>query len=169
VILRAGWVIVVSLPTSDGTAATSQAGCLLVLDNTGNVVETIADTLINGLWDMTVLDNDVTAELFLTNGLNGTVAAGGAIVDQGTVIGINLVGSPHARPSVKSMTIIGSGFAERTDPVALVIGPTGVGLGAEGTFLCRRQSPQPDPSDPGCRPADFLGRTPEPPSPMPRI
>lgn len=31
-------------------------------------------------------------------------------------------------PSLESITVIGSGFAERTDPVALVIGPTGVAL-----------------------------------------
>jgi sugar lactone lactonase YvrE len=31
-------------------------------------------------------------------------------------------------------TVIASGFGERTDPVALVIGPTGVGLGFDGTL-----------------------------------
>jgi sugar lactone lactonase YvrE len=31
-------------------------------------------------------------------------------------------------------TIIGSGFEERTDPNALVIGPTGLGLGENGTL-----------------------------------
>jgi hypothetical protein len=53
--LRSGWVVVGSLPTSDGTAATAQAGCLLVLDSNGTVVETITDPQINGPWDMTVL------------------------------------------------------------------------------------------------------------------
>ena len=33
------------------------------------------------------------------------------------------------------MTVIGSGFAERTDPAALVIGPTGVGLSKDGFSL----------------------------------
>jgi sugar lactone lactonase YvrE len=32
-------------------------------------------------------------------------------------------------PMIESMTVIGSGFAEKTDPAALVIGPTGVALG----------------------------------------
>lgn len=64
VALRAGWVIVGSLPTTDGTSATAQAGCLLVLDPSGNVVETIYGTLINGPWDMAVLDhsNGIAAE-----------------------------------------------------------------------------------------------------------
>jgi hypothetical protein len=45
-----------SLPTTDGTAATAQAGCLLVLDNHGNVAETFYGSLINGPWDMTAWD-----------------------------------------------------------------------------------------------------------------
>jgi sugar lactone lactonase YvrE len=36
---------------------------------------------------------------------------------------------------VEAMTVIGSGFAERTDPAALVIGPTGVGLSPDGFSL----------------------------------
>ncbi len=35
-------------------------------------------------------------------------------------------------PEVLSKTVIGSGFSEKTDPNALVIGPTGVGLGHDG-------------------------------------
>jgi len=133
-VLRTGWVIVGSLPTTDGTAATAQAGCLLVLNNQGVVVETIVNALINGPWDMTALDQESTASLFVTNVLNGTVAAGGQVVDQGTVIRIDTTQTTTAMPSVQSMTVIGSGFAERTDPAALVIGPTGVALSAAGTL-----------------------------------
>src|ERR1035441_4532833 len=46
-----------SLPNTDGTSATAQAGCLLVLDPLGNVSETIYGMLINGPWDMAVLDH----------------------------------------------------------------------------------------------------------------
>ena len=60
VVLRAGWVIVGSLPTSDGTAATAQ------------VVETFSGGPINGPWDATVLDEGTIAELFFTNVLNGS-------------------------------------------------------------------------------------------------
>src|SRR6516225_7804666 len=56
VVLRSGWVIVGSLPTSDGMADTAQAGCLIVLDSNGSVVETITDPQINGPWDMNVFD-----------------------------------------------------------------------------------------------------------------
>ena len=37
-------------------------------------------------------------------------------------------------PAVKNITTIGSGFPQRTDPAALVIGPTGVGLSRHGTL-----------------------------------
>jgi sugar lactone lactonase YvrE len=37
-------------------------------------------------------------------------------------------------PSVVSSQVIASQFEERTDPNALVLGPTGLGLGADGTL-----------------------------------
>jgi hypothetical protein len=127
-VLKAGWVIVGSLPTADGTAATAQAGCLLVLSSAGEVVETFYGSLINGPWDMTALDQGSLATLFYSNVLNGTVAAGGNVVNEGTVVRMVLNVSQNAAPSIQSMTVVGSGFPERTDPAALVIGPTGVGL-----------------------------------------
>ncbi len=128
VVLESGWVVVGSLPTTDGTAATAQAGCLIVLDNMGNAVETFSGSLINGPWDMTAFDGRRQAKLFVTNVLNGTVAANGALVNGGTVTRLNLSVAENAMPQLESITVIGSGFAERTDPAALVIGPTGVAL-----------------------------------------
>ncbi len=142
VVLRAGWVIVGSLPTSNGMAATAQAGCLLVLNSSGRVVEVIKGSPINGPWDMTAADFGTFAVLFVTNVLNGTVAASPGVVNKGTVVRINLVigdgdndaDDLNAMPHELTRTVIGSGFGERTDPAALVIGPTGVGLGADGTL-----------------------------------
>jgi sugar lactone lactonase YvrE len=37
-------------------------------------------------------------------------------------------------PRRSSTTIIGDGFAERSDPAALVVGPTGLGLGSDGSL-----------------------------------
>jgi hypothetical protein len=127
-VLRSGWVIVGSLPTTDGTSDTANAGCLIVLDSLGNVTETFSSQSINGPWDMTWLEGNGHAALFVTNVLNGTVAAKGSTVDQGTVIRINLTVSEGHMPSIDSTTVIGDGFSERTDPAALVVGPTGVGL-----------------------------------------
>jgi hypothetical protein len=134
-VLSSGWVIVGSLPTTDGTSATAQAGCLLVLDANGNVWETFYGSLINGPWDMTALDAGSSAQLLVSNVLNGTVAAGGSVVHGGTVVRLSLTIMPKAAPALQSMTVIGSGFPERTDPAALVIGPTGLGLDANADTL----------------------------------
>jgi hypothetical protein len=134
VVLHKGWVIVGSLPTTDGTAGTAQAGCLLVLDRNGKVVETISGPSINGPWDMTARDDEDSAQIYVANVLNGTVAGGGSEVDQGTVVRIDLKVPDKGMPSVRSITTIGSGFPEKTDPAALVIGPTGLALSHNGTL-----------------------------------
>ncbi len=109
--VESGWVIVGSLPTTDGTAATAQAGCLIVLDINGNPVETFFGSLINGPWDMTSVDRETEAWLFVSNVLNGTVAANGSVIHQGTVVRINLGVSEKTMPWIESMTVVGSGFA----------------------------------------------------------
>ena len=136
VVLRSGWVIVGSLPTTDGTSATAKAGCLLVLDSNGEVVESIGGEAINGPWDMTAVEGDGWAALFVTNVLNGTVAGNGAEVDQGNVLRINLEVDEDEMPKVaeNGVTVIASGFPEKTDPDALVIGPTGVGFSSGGVL-----------------------------------
>lgn len=135
VVLREGWVIVGSLPTADGTAATAQPGCLLVLNSQGIVVETFSGDPINGPWDMTVLDRGSLVELFFTNVLNGTVAANGSVVNHGTVVRFLLSASSTQMPKLLLSTVIASGFPTRTDPAALVIGPTGLALNAKATKL----------------------------------
>ncbi len=136
VVLKSGWVIVGSLPTTDGTAATAQAGCLLVLNSSGRVVETISGPNINGPWDMTALDQGTMATLFVSNVLDGTVAAGGLPVTNGTVLRIvlSIPAQGSGVPSIASQTVIGSGFGQRTDSAALVIGVTGLGLAPDGTL-----------------------------------
>jgi hypothetical protein len=134
-VLRSGWVIVGSLPTTNGKPATAKAGCLIVLDNMGNPVETLSGGDINGPWDMTAVEFDERAVLFVTNVLNGTVDAGGIAVPGGTVLRIVLEvpdADDGGMPTESSRTVIASGFNETTDPGALVIGPTGVGLGHDG-------------------------------------
>ena len=133
-ILRGGWVVVGSLPTKDGSAATSSAGCLIVLDNRGRVRETFAGNGINGPWDMTSVSHGPFAELFVTNVLKGTKAAGGSVVNNGTVLRLALLVGGSQPPRLINTTTIGSGFPQRTDPAALVIGATGVGLAPSGTL-----------------------------------
>jgi hypothetical protein len=134
VVLRGGFVIVGSLPAAGGLAANARAGALSVLDAHGKVVERIAGGPINGPWDATVVDGGTRAVLFVTNVLNGTVAAGGANVDRGTVVRITLDVPHRGIPHVTSERVIATGFREHTDPNALVVGPTGVALGDHGVL-----------------------------------
>src|SRR5215467_4320599 len=134
-ILPGGWVVVGSLPTSDGTGATAQAGCLLVINSSGQVAETIAGHGINGPWDMATVSAGPLAALFVSNVLNGTVAAGGNVVNQGTVERLVLLLRGNKPPLLVAHTVIGSGFGEHTDPAALVVGPTGLGLDSHGTLF----------------------------------
>jgi hypothetical protein len=130
VALRSGWVIVGSLPTKKGVI--SGPGCLIVLDQQGHVRKTIAGHGIDGPWDMTALDRGGITELFVTNVLGGIL--GRHNPDGGTVQRLLITSAPYHTPRVLASTTIGSGFPARTDPNALVIGPTGVGLSGNGTL-----------------------------------
>jgi hypothetical protein len=128
VALRSGWVVVGSLPTSDGTSATAKAGCLIVLNSNGNVVETISGGHIAGPWDMTAADGSKTATLFVTNVLNNLQQGAPKPQQTATVVRVVLKVDVSDKPQVLSSTVIGSGFSATFDPAALVIGPTGVAL-----------------------------------------
>ncbi len=135
VVLRSGFVVVGSLPAPGGMSSAATGGALSILDSTGHVVETISGGDINGPWDMTAVDDIGTATLFVTNVLNGTVAADGKVVHDGTVVRIDLLMRPGRAPEVRSNRVIADGFAEQTSPSALVVGPTGVGLGDGGALF----------------------------------
>ena len=130
-----GWVVVGSLPTSNGMSPTAKAGCLIVLDSHGKVRETFSGHGINGPWDMTSASFGPVSQLFVTNVLNGTVAGKGAKVHRGTVLRLTIGFRGHQPPSLRGVTTVGSGFAEQTNAAAFVLGPTGVGVGPYGT-LC---------------------------------
>lgn len=158
-ILRGGYVVVGSLPVTDGGMGTPEAGCLIVLNSVGAPVETWSGPNINGPWDMTAVQFQGFTELFVTNVLNGTVNAAGAEIDRGTVVRINVLdGSARHLPQMVGSKIIGSGFAEQLNASALVLGPTGVAFSRDGTlyvadtinnrlaaisFAWRRHSPVP--------------------------
>ena len=141
VVLPGGWVVVGSVPSADGMAATAKAGCLIVLNRWGNPVETFSGHGINGPWDSTAVSNRHVSNLFVTNVLNGTVAAGGKVVHGGTVLRLTLLLRRHGMPQLVSSTKVGSGFAEQTSASAFVLGPTGVGLGRHGIlYVAETQS-----------------------------
>ena len=124
-VLKSGFVIVGSLPTTDGTSATIQQGSLLILNRSGNVVQTLSSpSLLNGPWDLTVNDRGNTAQVFVSNTLSGTVTR------------INLQVVHHGRSiAVTDMTQIASGFSQRADPAALWVGPTGLAFDPSHNIL----------------------------------
>jgi hypothetical protein len=146
-VLKRGWVIVGSLPTT-GTSTPltfSGAGCLIVLNAKGKVVETVAGkaAMINGPWDMASLDNGNFATLFVSNVLNGGVTSGvdsqgnGPVVNAGTVVRlpVSVPTQEMGFPFFFKSTEIGSGFAEQANGAALIIGPTGLGFNTQNGAL----------------------------------
>jgi len=123
-VLKEGFVIVGSVPTTDGTPATLGQGSLTILDSSGNVVETLTDSaLLDSPWDLTINDRGNTAQVFVSN------------VRSGTVTRIDLSIPEGGKPIVESETRIASGYATGTDPVALVVGPTGLAFDAKTDTL----------------------------------
>ena len=134
VALRSGWVIVGSLPTADGTSATMKPGELFVLDSGGHVRETIKGYGIDGPWDATALDLGSSADLFVSNVLNGIVNGQPMTTTKGNVVRLNL-NLTGAVPKVTASTVIANGISVHTDPAALIVGPTGVALSPNGTLF----------------------------------
>ncbi len=133
--LKSGFVVVGSLPAPGGMSSAARAGALTILNSHGHVVSTIKGGDINGPWDMTAVDHGSTAVLFVTNVLNGTASAAGKKVHRGTVVRIDLKISAGHAPKVMSNRVIATGFTEHTDPNALIVGPTGVGLGGGTLYV----------------------------------
>ena len=135
--LKSGWVIVGSAPSTDGTTATRGAGCLIVLDAQGKVEKTIAGEQIDMPWgNMAVIDDGATATLFVSNAGFGVGAPGddAPVVNKATVLRIRLTIAPGKAPVVTEGTVIGDGFGAQADAGAFLIGPTGLALGANDTL-----------------------------------
>jgi hypothetical protein len=132
-VLPGGDVVVGSLPTTNGKSATAQYGCLIVLDDLGKPVETLAGSMIQGPWDMTAISHGSTTTLFVSMALNGGAKAGVRVIKNSTVVRI-VLSTAGTKPVLKSERVIADGFPWRDDPAALVIGPTGLALSASGTL-----------------------------------
>jgi hypothetical protein len=137
-ILPGGWVVVGSLPTGAGGTlpAGNPAGCLIVLNDRGTVVETITNGNIVGPWDLTVKADATSADLFVANALGGNTSTSHGIPVTGncTVVRLDLSLSPGAPPALTSSTVIGSDFPWRANKAALVLAPTGLALSGNGTL-----------------------------------
>jgi hypothetical protein len=132
--LPGGYVVVGSLPTSNGKSATAKAGCLIVLNSRGTTVNTISGPQIAGPWDMTSVTSGAVTTLFVSMALNGGAAKGVRTINNSTVLRIRLRTGAGKPPTVISQQVVASGIPWRDDKAALVIGPTGVALAANGTL-----------------------------------
>lgn len=142
VMLKSGWVIVGSTPSNDGTTNTKGAGCMIVLDNQGKIAKTISTPNINDPWgNMAFVDNGNQATLFVSNagfGVGGTdLGPDGEppVFKQATVLRVELDIPNGQPPSVKSETVIASGFGARADRGVFLVGPTGLALSADNKLL----------------------------------
>ncbi len=133
-ILPGGYVVVGSLPTTNGKSATARLGCLIVLDSSGRPISTIAGSKIAGPWDMTAVTHGSQTTLFVSNALNGGAKAGLKTINNSTVVRIQLQSGAGQPPKLISERVIANAIPWRDDPAALVIGPTGVGLASNGTL-----------------------------------
>ena len=133
-VTKAGFVFVGDLPTSDGTSATATAGGILVLNSHGELIETIKGFPLLGPWDMTSTEQGDFTTLYVSDVLDGTVKHSPNVVNGGNVVRLVFHTVPGVRPTLISEQVIGRGFPERTDPAALVVGPTGLALGNNGAL-----------------------------------
>lgn len=134
--LKSGWVIIGSTPSTDGTSKTLGQGCLIVLDSSGKVAGTITGPDINDPWgNMAVIDHGDTAKLFVSNVGFGIGNSGDTKPrHQATVLRLDLSIPKGKQPRVTGRTVIASGFASAADPSVFLIGPTGLALGRNGTL-----------------------------------
>jgi hypothetical protein len=122
-VLKAGFVIVGNVPSTNGSGVCTQVGnqeqdvgrgSLTILNRNGKVVNTLKSArLLDGPWDLALLDGGNQAAVFISDVLSGTVTRLDLAVRGDSVV-------------VEQETQIASGYTHRCDPAAFVVGPTGL-------------------------------------------
>ena len=143
VMLKTGWVIVGSTPSTDGTTATKGPGCMLVLDPNGKLAAVWSGPTIDDPWgNIAMIDNGSTATLFISMAgfdLPGPrkldpKTGGPVILHNATVLRLELQIPEGKPPVLVSQTVVANGFAHRADYDNFLLGPTGLALGADETL-----------------------------------
>ncbi len=141
--LKSGWIIVGSTPSTDGTTRTKGDGCLLILNAQGQVAAVWAGPNINGPWgNMATVDNGSTAILFIS--MAGFDVPGPEVrdpktgyppvVNKATVLRLQLSIPPGQPPAITNQTVIANGFGQKADRDAFLVGPTGLALAPDNTL-----------------------------------
>jgi hypothetical protein len=141
--LKSGWIIVGSTPSTNGTTATKGDGCLLVLDANGQMVAAWSGPTINDPWgNMAVVDDGETATLFVS--MAGFALPAPNVIDpktgfpvimhKATVLRLELQIAQGEPPALVSQTVVGEGFSARADLDNFLLGPTGLALGPDHTL-----------------------------------
>lgn len=122
-VLRAGFVILGNVPTTDGTFGTIGPGSIQIINRFGHVVQTLTDAnthsnLFDGPWAAAVNDQGNTAQLFVADVEGGTVTRVDLkmVKERGVAVGVK----------VESMTQIASGYTVQPNSSAVIVGPGGL-------------------------------------------
>jgi hypothetical protein len=122
-VLKAGYVLVANMPTTDGTSNTVKPGSLIAINPAGQSIWTLANkSIIDGPWDFTVNDQGSTVTVYVSNVLSGSI--------ERVVLSVLKTGI-----SVTSSTEISSGYPHHGDPAALEDGPTGLAYDSSRDIL----------------------------------
>ncbi len=142
IMLKSGWIIVGSAPSTDGTTRTKGDGGLLVLDPNGQLVATWANTNINDPWgNIAAIDNGTNAILFIS--MAGFDVPGPQVRDpegypvtikKATVLRLELSIPEGKPPVIVNQTVVANGFGQHADRDAFLVGPTGLALGSNDTL-----------------------------------
>lgn len=122
-VLRAGFVLVGNVPTTDGTRNTISNGALQIIDSHGNLLTTLVDpNFLDSPWDLTINDQGNQAQVFVSNVLSGTVSRLDLAITASNV-------------TVLHRTTIAMGYTHQFNSSALVLGPTGLAYDAATDVL----------------------------------
>ncbi len=126
-VLTNGVVLIGNLPTADGTSATIQPGSFSLLDRYGDFLGNFGTVpgSVDGPWGMAVDDlgsnGTGTAYVFISNVLSGSISR------------FTISYTPSALSA--AVITLATGFDHRTDPAALVLGPSGLVYSASNDTL----------------------------------
>jgi hypothetical protein len=141
--LKSGYVIVGSTPSTDGTTRTKGAGGLIVLNANGEVVTTWSGPDINGPWgNIATIDRGNTATIFVS--MAGFDVPGPEVHDpnsgfsvtlrKATILRLDLSIPDGKPPTIVSQTVVADGLSQRSDKDAFLVGPTGLAMGRDDTL-----------------------------------